>query len=314
MTGLDAIRADWEHSQFVRITPLLLHECNHDAVVAIVMSHILYRTYNGERWIPMLAEEVCQATGLTMFQTRRGLKVVRENGWVVSRRVDKWNPALEWTVAGGAVLDSEPVVALDSEPVLVLDQQHSGDAQAATPTYRREQGKQEELLEAFALQPAVLVGELIDPKAPVRAGDGDLFEVFWSHAVKKKNPRAARKALAGACKVASPEVILAAWIEHNNCWRTWAKGEPRRYIPYPTTWLNGGDWDGELPELNKGQDSHAHVAQVLNAATAGMTEEEERRALFPEMYVTHNKPDNGSQTVAIAAITRSGDRTSHQEE
>lgn len=140
------------------------------------------------------------------------------------------------------------------------------------------------------------------------------FDSFWDLAVRKKSKGAARRAFTKALLIAPSVVILRAWAQHNERWATWAEGEEvRKYIPHPATWLAQERWmDEALPEYAKGQNGHSLVADALRQATAGMTDEEERRLLFPEMYTT--VPSDSSQTVVIGAITDSGDHQSRREE
>jgi hypothetical protein len=96
----------------------MIEACSGDVTSAVVLGHMAFRTFNGQRWHTATAQEVADYTGLTIVQVRRALAVLRELGHIQSRRVDKWNPTLEWNL----VLDTEvdlvmhPEVDHESDP------------------------------------------------------------------------------------------------------------------------------------------------------------------------------------------------------
>jgi len=139
-----------------------------------------------------------------------------------------------------------------------------------------------------------------DQKTLVRSKSSDeLFDTFWSLAVKKVDKGRAKVAWLHATKVTPQDVVLAAWAEHNRRWATWHDSE-RQYIKHPTTWLNGCCWEDEvLPEMFKGRSALAVAEEVMTHVTQDMTEDEERRFMFPEMYAA---PDRDMYKSDIAAI------------
>lgn len=78
------------------------------------------------------------------------------------------------------------------------------------------------------------------PKAP-RGAD---FDAFWLAYPKKVGKDAARKAFE---KVKVPLETLLSAIEQQKRSRQWQEAGGQ-YIPNPTTWLNQGRWQDELPE------------------------------------------------------------------
>lgn len=83
-------------------------------------------------------------------------------------------------------------------------------------------------------------GNNITPKSP--KGD-DAFDVFWKAYPKKVGKGAARKAFS---KVKVPVESLVSAIERQKCSLQWSR-DNGQYIPNPSTWLNQGRWDDEMP-------------------------------------------------------------------
>lgn len=80
----------------------------------------------------------------------------------------------------------------------------------------------------------------ISPKPP--KGD-DAFDVFWKAYPKKVGKGAAKKAFS---KVKVPVESLVSAIERQKCSLQWSR-DNGQYIPNPSTWLNQGRWDDEIP-------------------------------------------------------------------
>lgn len=87
----------------VALYPWMIEACGGDVTSAVVLGHMAFRTFNGQRWHTATAQDVADYTGLSLVQVRRALSVLRELNHIQSRRVDKWNPTLEWNL----VLDTE---------------------------------------------------------------------------------------------------------------------------------------------------------------------------------------------------------------
>lgn len=81
----------------------------------------------------------------------------------------------------------------------------------------------------------------IPPKSPSK---GDAFERFWSVYPRKVGKQSAKRAFE---KVKVPLETLVTAIERQKCSDQWTR-DNGQYIPHPTTWLNQGRWDDELPE------------------------------------------------------------------
>lgn len=85
----------------------------------------------------------------------------------------------------------------------------------------------------------------IPPKSP---SAGDAFERFWSVYPRKVGKQSAKRAFE---KVKVPIETLVTAIERQKCSDQWTR-DNGQYIPHPTTWLNQGRWDDELPEKQSG--------------------------------------------------------------
>lgn len=71
------------------------------------------------------------------------------------------------------------------------------------------------------------------------------FSKFWSIYPKKKDKQNAMKAFK---KITVPVDELIAAVEKQKKWESWTRDDGR-YIPYPTTWLNGKRWEDESGEF-----------------------------------------------------------------
>lgn len=78
---------------------------------------------------------------------------------------------------------------------------------------------------------------------PLFACAGD-FDAFWNAYPKKVGKQAARKAFQ---RVKVPLESLLTAIERQKRSAQWLE-DNGKYIPHPTTWLNQGRWEDELPE------------------------------------------------------------------
>ena len=85
----------------------------------------------------------------------------------------------------------------------------------------------------------------IPPKSPSK---GDAFERFWSVYPRKVGKQSAKRAFE---KVKVPIETLVTAVERQKCSDQWTR-DNGQYIPHPTTWLNQGRWDDELPEKQSG--------------------------------------------------------------
>ncbi len=78
---------------------------------------------------------------------------------------------------------------------------------------------------------------------PDRGRSTELFDHFWSLAVRKTDKGAAREAFAKACGKADVLTVIGpAWRQANEAWATWPD---KTKIKHPATWLNRECWDDD---------------------------------------------------------------------
>lgn len=106
----------------------------------------------------------------------------------------------------------------------------------------------------------------IPPKSP---SAGDAFERFWSVYPRKIGKQSAKRAFE---RVKVPLETLVTAVERQKCSDQWTR-DNGQYIPHPTTWLNQGRWDDELPKNEYGRRGQFANGDVF----AQMLEEEKKR-------------------------------------
>ena len=92
-----------------------------------------------------------------------------------------------------------------------------------------------------------LINNIYNKRTPRTPPEGDAaFDRFWSRYPRKQDKAKARRAWAKlAPDGALAERIMAA-LEVQRRSESWTR-EGGRYIPMPSTWLNGRRWEDELP-------------------------------------------------------------------
>lgn len=106
----------------------------------------------------------------------------------------------------------------------------------------------------------------IPPKSP---SEGDAFERFWSVYPRKIGKQSAKRAFE---RVKVPLETLVTAVERQKCSDQWTR-DNGQYIPHPTTWLNQGRWDDDLPK-----NEYSRRGQFANGDVfAEMLEEEKNR-------------------------------------
>lgn len=85
------------------------------------------------------------------------------------------------------------------------------------------------------------------------------FDLFWSVYPRHIGKGQARRAWFAAVKLAEPDVI----IEAAKLFAQAMESKEMRYIPYPSTWLNGERWEDDLSHL-EGATNTQNIAQILD--------------------------------------------------
>jgi len=78
-------------------------------------------------------------------------------------------------------------------------------------------------------------------RASVTVVEDSLFDEFWSTYPRHTDKAKARKAWASALKKIDSETILVA----TERFKKQSLGKDQKFLPHPTTWLNGERWDDE---------------------------------------------------------------------
>jgi uncharacterized protein YdaU (DUF1376 family) len=119
-------------------------------------------------------------------------------------------------------------------------------------------------------EPLTINQEPIDQKHTSQATTDDLFLKFWALYPRKQDKAKAQKAwtklkvtedlFALIAKGLSVQVVSADWLK-----------ESGKYIPLPTTWLNGKRWEDEIKVASNvhqfpGKSRHTELDQIDHAA------------------------------------------------
>ncbi|WP_306108889.1 YdaU family protein [Pseudomonas sp. ANT_J12] len=119
-------------------------------------------------------------------------------------------------------------------------------------------------------EPLTINQEPIDQKPTSQATTGDLFPKFWALYPRKQDKAKAQKAwvklkvtedlFALIAKGLSVQVVSADWLKDSG-----------KYIPLPTTWLNGKRWEDEVKVASNvhqfpGKSRHTELDQIDHAA------------------------------------------------
>ncbi len=87
--------------------------------------------------------------------------------------------------------------------------------------------------------------------------ENDEFETFWNAYPRKVGKTAAQKAFQNAHNRPRIDDLLLA-IGRARASPQWAK-EGGQFIPHPSTWLNQGRWDDQLPEIESPMQAQARA-------------------------------------------------------
>ena len=87
-----------------------------------------------------------------------------------------------------------------------------------------------------------------------KAEETDDFDAFWQAYPKKVGKQAARRAFEKVKDVPLQTILNA--IEQQKKMKQWQDNNGQ-FIPHPSTWLNRGSWDDELPGMSNKEESVA---------------------------------------------------------
>tara|TARA_R110000803_G_scaffold210475_1_gene282398 strand:- start:38 stop:694 length:657 start_codon:yes stop_codon:yes gene_type:complete len=83
------------------------------------------------------------------------------------------------------------------------------------------------------------------------------FDLFWEEVPNKKSKGQARKAYKTALTKTTDSILIDSMRKFASA----VKGKDTKYIPHPSTWLNGECWDDE--ETKTINDFEKHLAEVI---------------------------------------------------
>lgn len=157
---------------------------------------------------PATLAELAEETGLTVKQVKTALEKLRDEGRLVSRRGDGWNPTLTWQVHGGTSREVQKVLHEKDERYF------------SSPSIKNKEEQPRE--------DAVL----------------DAFEAAWKRWPRKVGKSTALKSWRKAVRKAEVSTIAAAISSVADIYATWPR-DRLAYIPHLATWLNQERWNDE---------------------------------------------------------------------
>lgn len=106
-------------------------------------------------------------------------------------------------------------------------------------------------------------GHSAAPQVPVGSTPIDeMFEEFWSVAVRKIEKRTARREFAKALKEIDFEELMRLWKKANHYWGKLPKKE-QQFIPHPRTWLHQARWEDEDGPAGSHEPTNPAIAEVV---------------------------------------------------
>jgi hypothetical protein len=189
---------------------------------ALLYQHIHFWSDKGSRtdgFIYKSSKEIEEETALTEKQQRLARKKLIEKGWIEAKKLMA-NGSFTWHY--------KPLISLTIE--------------TKRPTGERPKRIGERPVRT--VQKASSITE-ITTEITTERNTNDHFSVFWEEYPRKIGKGQARKAFAAALRKTDIDTILTALRKHKKHWH-----EPK-FIPHPSTWLNGERWEDELEEKKK---------------------------------------------------------------
>jgi len=158
-------------------------------------------------------EVIAEKSSMTTRNLRRVLTALEERGYI---RIDERRRADGYKASNGYQLSPAKLSGEVSADKISPDKK--AQSQRTTVSYQ---------------EPSV------EPSKTVNAGED--FDRFWESYPRKVGKDAARKAWQSAVKRADPSVIFAGLERLLPS----LKAREPAYVPYPSTWLNGGRWEDD---------------------------------------------------------------------
>lgn len=244
-------------NNFVMIHLDLVDALDGDWIAAGVLNRIQFRAGGADNWWRATFEELKDDTRLTDYVLRQRLKILRDKGFIESRRRQSYDPILEWRV-----VVKTPATTVNEETTFTTMQK---------PTHG-DIGNQSHEAAVSSFTPLTKNSKELSKNPPISP---HAFDEFWTAYPRKEGKGQARPAFDRAAKKVGEAVIVTAAVEY----RQWcdSEGKEKRFIPMPATWLNGERWTDERVTTQPPDRMQGHLAHIK------------------ELWETENGPVNNSQ-------------------
>jgi hypothetical protein len=233
---------------FIMLRMALVDALDGDIEAALVLQRIAWRCERDGEW-KASHEDIQQETRLSERKVKTALKVLRDRGFLASRRSSAYDATMVWSVR----LDTDETSVSESDETSVSPSSKTGETDPMT---------------AFTLLPQDIVKAQRVTKA--KAIRGYAFDEWWAIVPKKVAKGAAERAYRTALTKTTHDVLMKATRDLIG----WNALGPRQYIPNPATWLNGERWNDEVVPESKAQKprdlSAAWIKQDFSDPFAGL--------------------------------------------
>lgn len=225
-------------TDFIMLHLDLLDELDGDFHAALLLARIQFRA-GTDGWWEADQERVQQDTRLSEHQLRRALKVLREAGYVETRRQSPYDPTLKYRV----ILAETPATTVTEESSITSPEESPSVNEDFTDT----------VTEDFTLTPSSknIEEQKQEPPLPPKGGNVAMvdssFDEFWKAYPRKDAKQPARKKWERLLKKHDAGMLIHAAVNY----RQWCEreGKANELILLPTTWMNQERWNDERVNL-----------------------------------------------------------------
>lgn len=229
-------------TNFIMVHLDLVDDLDGDFLAALLLDRIRFRAGSG--WWTATYADLIEDTRLSEHQVKRCLKKLREVGYLESKRVSPYDPTqmfrlvvCEECAETDVKVKSTDTIGSQTPPVREDSTDTVGPESPALPLTKNSR--------ELSKNPP------ISPNA---------FDEFWTAYPRKEGKGQARPAFNRAEKKVGAAVIIAATVEY----RQWceSEGKEKRFIPMPSTWLNGERWSDERVSTQEPDRMQGHLAHI----------------------------------------------------
>jgi hypothetical protein len=209
-------------TDFIMLHMDFLDDLNGDFQAALLFARIQFRA-GTDGWWEATQERVQEDTRLSEHQLRRALNVLRDAGYVETRRRSAYDPTLKYRV----ILAETPETTVNEDSTVTRTEESRPVTEDFPVTVN----------EDFTVTTSSKNIEEQKQEPPIVPTD---FDEFWKAYPRKKQRGQAEKTWSKVVKTTDPAVIICGAVQ----FRQWCEqdGKDAQFIPYPSTWLNGKGW------------------------------------------------------------------------